>query len=297
VSLTIVTTHVSGHRRGVPAETFGQDGIVHRPRLIASDVDGTLLDARERVSKRTARVVARVIKHHTPFVLVTGRPPRWIPPVASAIRLTGYAVCANGAVLYDIGMDRIIRSYLLESIVLHDVVHALDAVVPGITVATERPQQSLTDRSITPFASEPDFHNPWGDEESRVVPRAEVLGHPAMKLLIRHRQMTSNELAEATKAVVRDAVDVTYSTNRGLIEISAAGITKATGLAETASVLNIDAADVIAFGDMPNDLPMLTWAGHGVAMANAHPELRSIADEITAANTEDGVAQVLERWF
>src|SRR5262249_1564091 len=90
---------------------------------------------------------------------------------------------------------------------------------------------------------------------------------------------------------------LTYSTRHGLIELSAPGITKGTGLARLAGELGIAAADVLAVGDMPNDLSMLRWAGHGVAMANSHPTVLRAADEITAGNSEDGLAHILERWF
>jgi hydroxymethylpyrimidine pyrophosphatase-like HAD family hydrolase len=109
--------------------------------------------------------------------------------------------------------------------------------------------------------------------------------------------MTSAELAEATNALFGDVVDITYSSNVGMVEISARGVTKGTGLAELCERLDIEARDVVAFGDMPNDVPMLRWAGHGVAMANAHADVLAVADEVTASNSADGVAQVLERWF
>ena len=91
--------------------------------------------------------------------------------------------------------------------------------------------------------------------------------------------------------------DITYSTNNGLIEIVPRGISKATGVDEVAAPLGITAADVVAFGDMPNDVPMLRWAGHGVAMGNAHPDAIAAANEVTAPNTDDGLARVLERWW
>ena len=74
-------------------------------------------------------------------------------------------------------------------------------------------------------------------------------------------------------------------------------MTKATGLAEVAADLGVDAADVVAFGDMPNDLEMLRWAGHGVAMGNAHPALLDVADEVTARTPRTASRLVLERWF
>ena len=269
---------------------------MQRPRLVASDVDGTLLDPMARVTERTARAVARVVAAGTPFVLVTGRPPRWIPPVSEPTDLRGYAVCSNGAVLYDIGADRVLTTHGLEPVLLHDVTHALERALPGLRVAVER--ASTGTLAGPPFVAEFGYRNPWGDEDGgTTAPRAEVLGHPATKLLVRHPDLTSGEMAAAAREVLDHAVDVTFSTNSGLIEFSAAGVTKAFGLAEVCARLDRAAPDVVAFGDMPNDVEMLRWAGHGVAMANAHPEALDAADEITASNSRDGVAQVLERWF
>jgi hydroxymethylpyrimidine pyrophosphatase-like HAD family hydrolase len=210
-------------------------------------------------------------------------------------------VCANGATVYDIGADEVLSVRGLESVQLHDVTHAVRQVLPDIRVAAER--TTVGPSSLAAFATEPGFRNPWGnpsgmDGESNEVPTAEVLGHPATKLLIRHDELTSRELADTAVDVLTGAdLEITYSTNRGLIEISAAGVTKATGLAEVCERLDIPGSRVIAFGDMPNDVPLLKWAGHGVAMANAHDDVLAAADEVTVPNSEDGVAQVLERWF
>jgi Cof subfamily protein (haloacid dehalogenase superfamily) len=271
---------------------------VDKPELIASDVDGTLLSPMERLTERTRAVVHRAVRDEVPFVLVSGRPPRYIPSVARAAGLTGYAVCANGAVLYDIGADRVTEVHgSMEPMLLHDVAAELDTALPGCGLAAERVGERAVENGFQHLVIEAGYHNPWGDKESHIVPRAEVLGHPAVKLLVSHASMTSDEMATAARAVLGGVVDVTFSTGQGLIELSAPGITKATGLASIAARLDIQAERTIAFGDMPNDLEMLTWAGHGVAMANAHPSVLKIADEITGPNTEDGVAQVLERWF
>jgi hydroxymethylpyrimidine pyrophosphatase-like HAD family hydrolase len=271
---------------------------VEKPLLIASDVDGTLLGTFEDLTERTISVVRRATESGVPFVLVSGRPPRWIPAVAQAAGLTGYAVCANGAVLYDIAEDRVLAVHgLLEPLLLHDVASALDTAIPGCRLAAERIGARALDPDIRHFVIEPDYHNPWGDREGTTTPRAEVLGHPAVKLLVSKRGMSSDEMAAAAREVLDGAVDVTFSANNGLIEVAAHGVTKATGLAEVAERYGVAPERTIAFGDMPNDLEMLRWAGHGVAMANAHPALFAVADEVTAPNSEDGVAQVLERWF
>ena len=275
-----------------------QNGVVEKPLLIASDVDGTLLGTFEDLTERTISVVRRATESGVPFVLVSGRPPRWIPAVAQAAGLTGYAVCANGAVLYDIAEDRVLAVHgLLEPLLLHDVASALDTAIPGCRLAAERIGARALDPDIRHFVIEPDYHNPWGDREGTTTPRAEVLGHPAVKLLVSKRGMSSDEMAAAAREVLDGAVDVTFSANNGLIEVAAHGVTKATGLAEVAERYGVAPERTIAFGDMPNDLEMLRWAGHGVAMANAHPALFAVADEVTAPNSEDGVAQVLERWF
>ncbi len=277
---------------------FGDNVTVEKPLLIASDVDGTLLGPMEALTERTIDTVRRVTEAGVPFVLVSGRPPRWIAPIANPLNLTGYAVCANGAVLYEVGTDRIVAVHgMLEPTLLHDAVSALDHALPGCRYAAERIGESALDPEMRNFVIEPDYHNPWGDNEGTQAPRAEVLGHPAIKLMISKRGMTSEEMALAAREVLDGAVDITYSTNSGLIEVSARGITKATGLAEVSERLGVPAERVIAFGDMPNDVEMLGWAGHGVAMANGHRLVLDVADEVTAPNSEDGVAQVLERWF
>lgn len=263
---------------------------MEKPLLVASDVDGTLLGLDERVSPRTAAAVARVLATGTPFVLVTGRPPRWVPVVAEQTGLSGYAVCANGAVLYDIAGDVIVWQRDLGPVELHDIAHALGEAMPGVTFATERVGDGPT------FVAEHDYLHAWAENASRYS-RAEVFGHPAVKLLARHPGMTSASMTEAACAVLGDEVSVTFSTGSGLIEIARAGVTKATGLADVAARFGIEAANVIAFGDMPNDVSMLGWAGCGVAMANGHQDALDAADEVTAANHEDGVAQILERWF
>ncbi|MEU5690953.1 HAD family hydrolase [Actinosynnema sp. NPDC020468] len=265
---------------------------MERPALVASDIDGTLLGPDERVTARTARVIGRVLAAGVPFVLVTGRPPRWLDIVSRDAGVNGYAICANGAVLYDLAEDRVVWEKGLDPVRLMDVAAALDHVLPGSALASERVGD------VEPFVAETAYTHPWGNGPDHVeVTRAEVFGHRAVKLLVRHPKMTSAEMTEAAEAVLGDEFAITYSTNSGLIEISAAGVTKATGLADVARRHDVPARRVIAFGDMPNDVEMLRWAGHGVAMENAHPRCRAAADEVTATHGEDGVALVLERWF
>ncbi|HEY0638823.1 MAG TPA: HAD family hydrolase [Pseudonocardiaceae bacterium] len=269
---------------------------MQRPGLVACDIDGTLLDATTRASRRTVDVVARVVAAGVPFVLVTGRPPRWVPPVVGEIGHAGLAVCANGAVLYDAAADRVLAASTLDPVTLRDLATALASALPGAMLAAERIGATALPRDEE-FLAETGYAHPWPSPETPFAPRDELLGHPAVKLLVRHPGMTSEAMAEAANAVLAGEVGITFSTSKGLLELSAPGVSKATGLAGVAERFGVAQEDVIAFGDMPNDLPMLSWAGHGVAMANAHPSVLDGADEVTAPNSEDGVALVLERWF
>ncbi len=275
---------------------------MRKPLLVATDVDGTLLDPHERLSERTRRVVASVLTAGVPFVLSTGRPPRWISMVSEPLGLRGYAVTTNGALVYDLGTDRVAKSWLLPPMLLHDAASALAKAIPGCAFAVERPPNGeaptfLPDQPYGAFLSEHGYTHAWPNSQSVEASRAEILGQPAIKLLVRHEGMRSEEMSIAAEAVLNGAAGITYSTSNGLIELAAPGITKATGLSWVADQHGVAQADVIAFGDMPNDLEMLRWAGHGVAMGNAHPDLLAVADEVTATNGEDGVAAVLERWF
>lgn len=267
------------------------------PSLIASDVDGTLLDDQERLTPRTRDAIYAARDAGAHFVLATGRPPRWIAPVVDALGFAPMAVCANGAVIYDVGRGKVVSVHGLEPVQLHDLADAMDQALPGARLATERVLAGGQEDGPPAYVCESEFRNPWGDGDAMFVSRAEVLGRPAIKLLVSDPRMTSGEMAEAAKELIGEQFAVTYSSNSGLIEITAKDVTKATGLAEVAERLDVSQDKVIAFGDMPNDVEMLAWAGTGVAMANAHPAVLEVADEVTASNAEDGVAQVLERWF
>ena len=259
------------------------------PRLVATDLDGTLLRPDQSVSARTRAVLARVEEAGVPFVMVTGRPPRWMPPVVEQTGHRGLAVCANGAMVYDLHTEQVVESALLDEHAAASVVDALRAALPDIAFAVERVDSGFHhEQSYVPGGPRPE-----------TVPRPveELVVGGVAKLLARHRDYTGDELLAAAREAVGDRATLTHSSSEGLLEISAVGISKASGLAAYAERHGVDAAQVVAFGDMPNDLPMLAWAGHSVAVSNAHPEVLAAADEVTGSNSEDGVAQVLERWF
>jgi Cof subfamily protein (haloacid dehalogenase superfamily) len=267
------------------------------PAMIATDVDGTLLDADERVTPRTRAVVRAAVDAGAQFVLATGRPPRWISPIVDALGLAPMSVCANGAVIYDPSTDRIVSARTLSPEQLAVLAEMAVRVIPGAGLAVERVGRSAHDAATPQFVSSPGYEHAWLNPDNTEVSVEDLLSAPAVKLLIRKAGARSADMAAALAEHMGIEGDLTYSTNNGLIEVVPLGISKATGVEEVARPLEITAEDIVAFGDMPNDVPMLRWAGLGVAMGNAHPDAIAAADEVTASNTDDGLARVLERWW
>jgi Cof subfamily protein (haloacid dehalogenase superfamily) len=267
------------------------------PALIATDVDGTLLNGSDRISRRTREAIEAAVADGTQFVLATGRPPRWIAPVVDELGFAPMAVCANGAVIYDAATDRVISASTLSVDLLAELAEIALRSVPGAGLAAERVGRSAHDSATPQFVSAPGYEHAWLNPDNTEVSFEDVLSAPAVKLLVRKPGVPSSQLAAMLAKHVGVLGDITYSTNDGLVEISPIGISKAIGLQEVARPLEISALNTVAFGDMPNDVPMLLWAGHGVAMGNAHPDAVEAANEITVSNDDDGLARVLERWW
>ena len=260
------------------------------PRAVATDLDGTLLRSDGTLDARTLRALERIeaTPTRTLIVLCTARPARWLAPVAVAAGRHGLAVCANGGVVWSVHDEQVLEQFPLAVDVALEVVGRLRAGLPGGAWAVERAEA---------FAREPDYTPRWPVPDDTVVDDIDaLLSAPPVKLMLRHPHLAVADLAARARELVGHLVEVTYSSSEdSLLEISAAGVSKASALARVCAARDIAAEEVIAFGDMPNDLPMLAWAGRGVAVANAHPDVLAAADEVTAANDEAGVAQVLER--
>jgi len=257
------------------------------PRLAAIDVDGTLLRSDGTVSPRTRDALAAVRQHGVTVVLVSARHPGSLAEIARAAGLGGLAICGNGATVYDLDNERVVRERTLASEVAERLVRTLREKVPGVRFGVEAGAQL----SFEPEFSAWDWEPPAG---TRLADALELVGDPVTRLIVRHESYEVEVLA----ALVRDLAGSSASVvvpGEWTVELSAAGVNKAAALAELCDDLGLEASDVIAFGDFLNDLPMLAWAGRSVAVANAHPDVIEEADEVTASNDEDGVAMVLER--
>jgi Cof subfamily protein (haloacid dehalogenase superfamily) len=261
-------------------------------RLIATDLDGTLLRPDRSVSERTRAALARAQAQGIVVVLATARPPQATRLFAEQVGITGQAICSNGAILYDVTRDVLLGHYPLDAGTARGLILALREALPGVCFALVQGRD---------FACEPDYASTARVEdhgrlleEMRLGDALDLLDVPLTKLVVRHPKQLPLDVLAIVQSLELAGFEATHS-GAPFLEIVAANVTKAWALAALCDQLGIDASEVVAFGDAPNDAAMLRWAGRGVAVANAYPAALEAADEITLSNEEDGVAVVVER--
>src|ERR1700722_13423593 len=265
-------------------------GVGDFPLLVGTDLDGTIIRRDGTISARTVAAFARVEAAGARFVLVTGRPPRVMESIAAAFGHRGTAICANGALSYDMRTEAIEPLHLIPPPALAAAAAALRAGVPGLGVGGGDPGGHAADAAFQAVSF---------DLESS-IPRladADMFGRPASKLLGRHFGYTCDYLLALALPGLGGLVSAPHSNAKGLVAASELGLSKATVVAKLAARHGIGPQAVIAFGDMPNDLPLLTWAGTSCAVANAHPAVLAAATHVIGSNDEDGVAAYLETLY
>lgn len=259
--------------------------------LIATDLDGTLVpDGSTGLPSFTAEVLRHADSAGIPVVFVTARPLRWMDPLWPHVGRHGRAIVSNGAVTYDVAARKVVHLAGIEPAAGLEIAAAVTAAVPSASFALE---------CLDGIRLDPDFEEPYpAPPGAPRGPLTQVWDVTALKVLVRYddRSVASvgqhDAFHDAVAAAVGDRATVTWSV-AGVAEISAAGVTKASGLARLCDGLGVLPADVIAFGDMPNDIAMLTWAGTSYAMADAHPSVVEVADHLAPSCADEGVAQVL----
>ncbi|MGW0772927.1 Cof-type HAD-IIB family hydrolase [Streptomyces sp. NPDC002835] len=264
------------------------------PRLIATDLDGTLLRDDKSVSDRTIAALAAAEAAGIEVFFVTGRPARWMDVVSDHVHGHGLAICANGAAVVDLHAGgKLLEVRDLPRTTAMDVVRTLRATAPGTSFAVEL---------STGIHYEPDYP-PFHLDPGATVAAAEKLLHeeepgegaPVIKLLAHHAEMTPDGFLTLARTAAGELASFTRSSPTALLEVSGLGVSKASTLALCCAQRGISSDEVVAFGDMPNDVEMLTWAGTSYAMGNAHPDVVAAASGRTVANNDDGVAVVIEQ--
>ena len=258
-------------------------------RLVATDLDGTLLHTDGTVTERTRRALTAVEDRGVTVVFVTGRPIRWMDDLWEHVGGHGLAVCSNGGIVYDVHARAVSQARTIPAEVALEVGKILRDAVPGTTFALETTHGFAKEAGFMPRLPPP--------PDLRVGPLEEIVDATVVKLLARHEDAEPERFWAEVESHVGHLVTTTWSSVGALVEISAAGVTKASTLELVCAEHGITADEVLAFGDMPNDLPMLEWAGTSYAMANAHESVRALAGHVAPANEDDGVAAVLEELF
>ncbi|HEY1095156.1 MAG TPA: HAD family hydrolase [Glycomyces sp.] len=258
-------------------------------RAIATDLDGTLLAPGRILTERSRLALRAARAHGIAVVAVTARPPRvfdeW-PALAASIDA---AICSNGALVYAPARREIETTRTLAPETAAAVAKALRAALPGARIAVE-----------TGFAvvAEPGYAkvDTVGDKRTFTDSLDEVFttADPIVKLLVHDAGGHADAMLAAARAIALPGVHLTHAGGEGLLEITAADASKATALAAWCDARGIAAAEVVAFGDMPNDVPMLRWAGRSFAVAGAHPEAAAAAADRCGPCDEDGVAHAIE---
>jgi Cof subfamily protein (haloacid dehalogenase superfamily) len=256
-------------------------------RLIATDLDGTLVHSDGTITPRTQAALLAAEDAGIEVVFVTGRPLRWAKDVFDHVGGHGHAIVSNGALIWDVATSAPYLVRAIEPAVAVQIADRIREAVPGTHYAVE---------TLAGIALETGFMERYPvPEGSRRATFAEIADGPVLKILARHEELEPQPFWDAALEVAGDLAEITWSSATTLLEISAHLVTKASTLAVFAAERGIGPDQVVAFGDMPNDLPMLEWAGTSYAMADAHPSVREVATHVAGSNDEDGVAEVIER--
>ncbi|GAT71668.1 Cof-type HAD-IIB family hydrolase [Microbacterium hydrocarbonoxydans] len=263
-------------------------------RLIATDLDGTLLDSAAAVTPRTRRALDAARARGIHVVPVTARQPIGLRAIAAEAGFDDWALCGNGAYATNLADGRMLFAEELPADTIRTLAEALRASIPGLLFASVR-EGGETFVAQHGYAEIADYADHKRHPRTMGgVDLEHVLAAPSLKLVIRHPELAPSVLFDNLRDLGLTGFEATLS-GAPFVEVMAEGVTKATGLARLCEHLHVDRADVVAFGDALNDVEMLRWAGHGVAMAGSEPIVLDAADEVALSNDDDGVARVIER--
>ena len=261
-----------------------------RPKLIGTDLDGTIVAHYGFISERTKIAFTAAHEAGIHIYFVTGRPIRWMVEIKENFNF-GIGICGNGAMLYDFINQKVLEEWLFSVKDQLETVKRLREVIPPVTFAIEIDGDFHREKHYTPR---------WdiGFDYEGVDKIEEAITKPALKLLARciNGEYTSDEMLMLASKALDGIATVTHSNSTdSLLEISADGVSKGATLSKIAARHGLTAEDCVTFGDNPNDFSMLSWASRSWAMADGHPDLMKYAKFQTDAHQEDGVAKVIER--
>lgn len=263
-------------------------------RLLATDIDGTLLNSSHEITPRTRAAFAAAREAGLDVVPISGRQPYSIGVVVQGTALQGDVIGSNGAVSLDLHSREVHFEELMSLESQREIADRMRELFPGLKVVSV---QSAGDRHIAEhgysgMAELQAIDSLW-EVQRWFATRDEVLAHPSLKLVLRDDNETPETLLAAARELAVEGVHPTAS-GAPFIEVGRAGISKGSALEHYCRLRGIERKDVVVFGDHINDVEMLRWAGLGVAMGNAVAEAKAAADHVTLSNDEDGLAVAVE---
>ncbi len=255
-----------------------------RPKLVALDVDGTIVDGQNVISPATADAVQRVVEAGIPVVIATGRAVPGAFEICDRLDLPdGLAVCSNGAVLIGYRPVEVIHAVTFDA---SEAVQRVLVEVPDAFVAVE--EVGVGYRVNRPF--------PTGEIAGTITVEDtdSLISEPVTRVIIRAPAHDPHEFHALVEGLGLTETNY-YIGYTAWLDIAPLGVSKASGLDWVVDRLGVDPADVLAVGDGFNDLEMLQWAGRGVAMGHGPDQLKDVADAVTGTVFEDGLAMELAR--
>jgi Cof subfamily protein (haloacid dehalogenase superfamily) len=262
-------------------------------RLVATDLDGTLLNSARAVSSRTAAAMATAAEAGIIVVWATARAKHSVHSLAATCGFRGYAVAANGAVLLDLanGTPSVVDVQAIAPDIVRDSTDRVRDLLPGTVFATVGPTRFVAEPAYAGLCTFTDHHR---DPASMELSEASTIDdEPVVKIVARHPEIASETLFRHVAAAGMPGVTPTHS-GAPYLEMAAAGVSKASGLSRLCAQWGIDQTEVAACGDAINDLPMLMWAGVALCPANASADALAVAHQVLPGNDDDGVATYLE---
>ncbi len=255
--------------------------------VIATDLDGTFLTDDKQVPELNARAVRVAAARGIPTIYASGRPVRWFGVLDALAETHGWAVAANGAVTVDLFNRRVVHARTMDPALVAEVAAEIRRALPTAGFAVEY---------LREWGAEPHYLHP--DRGQLQAPVAELLERePVVKFLVVDPATPTDELAAVVAELTDERLTVTFShvSPAGMLELSAAGVSKALALAELLDDLAVPASRLVAFGDMPNDLPMLGLAGQGYVMPRSHPSVIAAGYPVVGDNNDAGVGRMILR--
>ncbi len=261
--------------------------MTHPPvKMIATDLDGTLLRTDGKVSERTREAIRRAQAAGIEVVPATGRPRVVALDVIEQLDFVDHWVFANGSVTWHLGRAELIRGFWLPPDHARDLVVRIRRQLPAAGFAIEFEDDVAYEAGFEQVVPQLPTSPPTTD-------LIDLIDRRVQKLLVFDTTRSIDDLLESVTAATGDDGVVSYS-GLSFVELAASLVTKATALELLATDLGITRDEVAAFGDNHNDVAMLTWAGRSYAMVTASDDALAAADEMIGANDADAVADKID---